>query len=256
MLQDQDGNTLTIQVFGRPAISFGGDPLAFVRRESAALLIYLAVTRRPHARDVLANLLWGNLPQVRAAANLHEVLSELRERVNEAMVITPQSVAVNPDHPVISDVATFSADVERGIETADPTPLARAVRTYRGDFLAGFSSPTADAFEEWALLYRAHLRERLTEALEALSTIYADRGDNHAALLTARRLVALEPWREEAHRRVMMLLARGGDRAGVVAQYMLCRRTLAEELGVELMEETTALYQRLVSGSSNVNRCE
>jgi hypothetical protein len=34
----------------------------------------------------------------------------------------------------------------------------------------------------------------------------------------------------------------------VTAQYLRCRRILAEELGVEPMEETTTLYQQLVSG--------
>jgi DNA-binding SARP family transcriptional activator len=60
--------------------------------------------------------------------------------------------------------------------------------------------------------------------------------------------VALDPWREEAHRRLMWLLISIGDRAAAIAQYEACRRTLEEDLGVEPMAETVALYQQLLAG--------
>ena len=62
------------------------------------------------------------------------------------------------------------------------------------------------------------------------------------------RQVELEPWREEAHQRVMRLLAFGGQRGAALAQYETCRRRLAEELGVEPGEETTRLYEQIRDG--------
>src|SRR5262249_19371415 len=55
----------------------------------------------------------------------------------------------------------------------------------------------------------------------------------------------LEPWREEAHRQVMRLLSRTGERSAALAQYAACRRTLAAELGLDPARETTALYERI-----------
>lgn len=65
------------------------------------------------------------------------------------------------------------------------------------------------------------------------------------ALEFAMRLLALDPWREEAHRQMMRLLARSGQRSAALAQYETCRRLLAQELGVEPSPETTALYERI-----------
>ena len=48
-----------------------------------------------------------------------------------------------------------------------------------------------------------------------------------------RRIVEIEPWREDAQRRVMELLAESGQRAAALKQYELCRQVLLEELGVE-----------------------
>jgi DNA-binding SARP family transcriptional activator len=244
----QDSDVLTIRAFGPPVLHLGSDPLLFIRRKSAALLIYLAVTRRIHARTALADLLWGNLPQERAVANLRKSLTELRERVDEAVLVTHHTVAVNPDYPIMLDVATFEATIERGTATASAQLLTNAVQGYTDDFLAGFSLPTADGFDEWSLMFREHLRDRLITAIESLATMYVGRGAYRAALEPARRVVALDPWREEAHRRLMWLLIRIGDRAAAIAQYEACRRTLEEDLGVEPMAETVALYQQLLAG--------
>jgi hypothetical protein len=60
--------------------------------------------------------------------------------------------------------------------------------------------------------------------------------------------VQLEPWREDAHRQVMRLLAGAGQRSAALAQYRECRRILEAELGVEPEEGTTDLYHRIRDG--------
>jgi DNA-binding SARP family transcriptional activator len=46
----------------------------------------------------------------------------------------------------------------------------------------------------------------------------------------------------------MLLLALSGQRSAALAQYETCRRVLAEEFGVEPLEETIALYERIRVG--------
>jgi DNA-binding SARP family transcriptional activator len=247
-MRGEGGTVLTIQIFGRPRCYLDDTPLIFVRSKSVALLIYLAITRRTHALDVLATLLWSNLSPEWAIANLLTVLTELRERVDEAIIVTHETAAFNPVYPLHLDVATFDAAVRRGIADTDPDMLAVAIRSWEDDILTGFRLPAADEFDAWLLLYRAYMRDRLVLALESLATIHADRGDYRAALVSARRIVALDPWREEAHRRLMMLLTQSGDRAAAIAQYEVCRGILATELGVVPMAETTTLYRSLIMG--------
>jgi DNA-binding SARP family transcriptional activator len=240
---------LTLQAFGFPVLRLGDAPLVFRRRKTSALLLYLAVTRRVQSRDTLANLLWGEMPQARAMANLRKSLSELREQVGAAVTIGFHTVAINPDYPIVLDVTTFAAAVARGIATEDVPLLTRAVARYPADFLAGFHVPLAEEFDAWASLYREHLREQLLAALEALVALHIEQGAYRVALGPARRVVALDPWREAGQRRLMEVLAATGDRAGAVAQYAVCRRTLADELGVEPAAETVALYEQLRAGT-------
>jgi DNA-binding SARP family transcriptional activator len=240
---------LTLQAFGFPALRLGDEHLAFSRRKTGALLLYLAITRRVHARDTLAYLLWGEMTQERAMANLRKSLGEVRERVGATVTIGFHTVAINPDYPIELDVAAFAAAVARGIATEDVPLLTQAVARYPADFLAGFHVPLAEEFDAWASLYREHLREQLLAALESLATLHSARGAYRAALGPARRVVALDPWREAGQRQLMQVLAATGDRAAAVAQYAVCRQTLAEELGIEPGAETVALYEQLRAGT-------
>src|SRR5262249_9085856 len=140
----------------------------------------------------------------------------------------------------------FEAAVDRAIAATDPFALQAAADRYHDDFLAGFLLADATPFDEWVLLYREHLHSRLIQTLQTLAQIHLDRHEDHAAIATTSRMIALDPWREEAYRQLMLLLARNGERSAALAQYKACRRVLAAELGVEPMAETTAIYRRLL----------
>jgi predicted ATPase len=60
--------------------------------------------------------------------------------------------------------------------------------------------------------------------------------------------LALEPWLEAVHRRIMRSLARRGQSAAAIAQYNRCRQVLAEEMGVEPEAETMALLEQIQRG--------
>jgi DNA-binding SARP family transcriptional activator len=57
--------------------------------------------------------------------------------------------------------------------------------------------------------------------------------DLTAGIEYAARLLSLDPWRETAHRQLMILLARNGQRSAALAQYETCRQVIDEEFGVE-----------------------
>ena len=83
------------------------------------------------------------------------------------------------------------------------------------------------------------------QALGGLAAYHAGRGEVAPALDYTLRQLALEPWREEATRQAMRLLAARGDRSAALAQYAACRQVLAEELNAEPSAATTALYEHL-----------
>jgi len=239
--------TLELSCLGHVEIKQDGQLVeGFVSAKAQALLIYLAVTNQSHSRESLTGLFWGDKPENRARANLRKALSNLRQLVGEYVSTTDQTVAFNHTETYSLDAAAFEAGLA-AVETTSPDlfTLREAVELYRGDFLAGFSVGGAQPFEEWVLVERERLRRMVIEALQELAVAYTARGEYAAGIEVTNRLLALEPWQEEAHRQLMTLLARSGQRNTALAQYETCRRILAEELGVEPLPETQALYHRL-----------
>ncbi|GIV96693.1 MAG: transcriptional activator [Herpetosiphonaceae bacterium] len=243
---------LRLALLGGFRASLDGAPLGgFVSSKVQALLCYLAVTGRPHSRDALAGLLWGEMQEEAASANLRVALSNLRRLLPNYLIITRQTLAFNRQSPFWLDVDVFQSNVQLA-QTAPPEKeldlLRQAINLYSGEFLEGFFVREAPSFEEWVLGQRERMRRLALQTLYTLTARSSARGEYDTALGYTSRLLSLEPWQEEAHRQMMLLLALSGQRSAALAQYEICRTVLAQELGVEPMDETTALYTRIREG--------
>ncbi len=238
----------------------------FNYNKARALLAYLAMeSDRTHRRDALVGLLWPDLPNDAARTNLRQALADLRQAIGDAdasppfLHITRDMVQFNAASAHTLDAADF----RRLLAACDAHPhrhvdrcrqcaelLEKAVALYRGEFLAQFAVVDSTPFEEWAAVQRERLRQSAQEALTDLAACYERRGVLNQACRVVARQIELDPWREEAHRALMRLLALDGQRSAALHQYEVCRRVLAHELDVEPGAETVAIYRRIRDGSS------
>ncbi len=218
-----------------------------------ALLAYLAVEAgRPHRRDALIELFWPEQPDSVARKSLNQALYTLRKAVGDRrgeetpfILADNTAVRLNPSANVWIDVVEFEAQI-KGIESLREEEGAEtAVALYHGDFLKGLSINDSPDFDNWLAVTRERFHRQATELLDGITQIAMQRGEWQKALAYARQQVTVEPWDEEAHRQVMLILARMGDYNGAIAQYDACRTVLAVELAIEPMPKTEALYERI-----------
>ena len=241
--------TLELALLGNPEVRLAGQPLTRFRSvKVSALLYYLATTRRPQPRTVLAGLFWGDVDEYYARRNFSRTLSDLAQFVGDHLLIERQTVAFARNQP-------YSLDVESvdNAATLLPTPqsiamLTTAVNCYRGDFLDGFYVQDAPAFEQWVLTERTRLRTGALQLLQRLAHYFTEQGELTQAMNYARRILQLELWHEEAHRQLMLLLAQSGQRSAALAQFELCRQSLHSELAVEPDATTLALVAQIRAG--------
>ncbi|MBI5934431.1 MAG: tetratricopeptide repeat protein [Chloroflexi bacterium] len=241
--------SLQIRLFGNPQIALDNSPATdFISNKVPALLAYLAVTRRAHTRDKLAALLWGEMTDADAKNNLRQALTNLRKLADDHLTTTRDLIVFSGD--CFLDSTQFESDIKTA-SSLDPEPasviLTDSLRLYQGDFLEGFHVRDAPDFEDWMLTERARLRELALQALHTLTQFHTSRGNFPEAMTHASRLLAFDPWREEAHRQLMLLQARTGQWTAALSQYETCKKILEKELGVQPSLETTALYERIRS---------
>ncbi len=233
---------LTVHTLGRADLALGGHPLVDLASVKAtALLIHLAVTGTGHSRSALAGMLWSDLPEATARANLRLVLTKLRRVVPEHLEVTRQRVALAAGAPVWVD----AVEVARAVTAPDADPAA--VELCRGEFLHGFDVPGAAVFDDWVAARRAAARTDMLALLDRAARQARDRADPAAGVEVARRMLEVERLHEEAHRALMWFLAAGGQRGAALAQYETCRYLLGEELGLAPSAATTALRDEIAA---------
>jgi predicted ATPase/DNA-binding SARP family transcriptional activator len=184
-----------------------------------------------------------------AKNNLRQALTSLRKTLDPFLEITRDTVALRSDAPLVVDVTAFVQTLRatpgsRRQKRTSPSCSARPT-LYRGDFLEGFLVRDAPEFEEWALAQRTRYRELALQALHTLTTAHLDSADYTAAIDAAGRLLALDGWREEGYRQLMLALARTGQYTAALSQYQQCRSVMRAAFDAEPAEETTALYARI-----------
>ena len=256
---------LVIALLGRFQVLRDEVPVKGIESDRGrALLAYLAVEGdRPHRRDGLGALLWPDADESRMRQNLRRALYNLRQTLdlsgdNEPLLlVTTQDVQLNRQRQHQLDVTEFRhllAETQRHAHAdlvtcvACNQRLAAAVALYRGDFLSGFALPTSERFEEWRLFTQEALHVAMLDALTTLAAFHTARQEQPQAISYLQRQIELEPWREEAHCALMRLFAQRGERSVALAQYNLCARLLAEELGVPPAPETDQLYEQILRG--------
>lgn len=205
-----------------------------------ALLAYLAVSapRRYHRRDTLLALFWPDLDTDHARGALRRSLYFLRRILGENVIVGrgDEEIGLAPD-ALWCDTVAF----ERAIADGD---LAGALVLYRGELLQGFYISGAPDFERWLDHERARLLECASAGGWALAEQLAE-SQPHEAARRARAAAALTPYDEAAHRRLVSLLARTGDRPGAVRAYEEFARRLRLDYEVDPSKETQALAATL-----------
>ncbi|MFZ6027426.1 MAG: AfsR/SARP family transcriptional regulator [Chloroflexota bacterium] len=259
-------STLRLYLLGPFYALLGDQRLGGLRSDKArALLAYLA-TEQGHLqpRAKLAALLWDEFSSQAAMTNLRVTLSNIKRVLNQwqegiCLEITRQDVTFEAQPcGCWVDIAEFEALQAKCRAHAHAKlagcaecieRLIQATALYRGDFLEGLTLPDSPGFSEWRLLQQEKYHQQTLLILDVLIPYHIQREYYYQAERFARRMLDLEPWRETAHRHLMLIYNKTGRKKSALAQYDHCRDILQRELGVLPDEETRAIYESLGSNT-------
>ena len=229
------------------------------------LLAYVALEPpQAHARQSLTALLWPEMPAAKAAGNLRQTLSRLRKTISRVSPGAGQRLLETTRNSIRFQHTLAEIDLARlhallatvaGHSHQEPSlcaeciaHLAEAVILYRGEMLSGLSIADAPAFEEWLVIRREMSAVQIRDALQRLIAAQEAIGELVAASANCLRLLELDPFREEAHRQLMRLLARQGQTWQALAHLARLRQLFKDELGVAPDATTLDLAARIERG--------
>ena len=258
----ESGASLRITLLGRFSVRDAQqpDPIRMPTRVQHLLAYLLLHPGREFRRAHLAEVLWGSRRQAQSRKHLRQALWALRAGIAEVMpghdLLRCQGewVQATPNGAVRIDVAEFES-ATRFLAPRQTTPLpeelaqtlAAAANLYQGDLLDGWG-------QEWCLAPREHLQRRFLSVVDVLVLHFEACGDDRRAMGCAARALEVDPARESAHRAVMRMLLRAGDRSGASRQYRNCEAAVREELGVAPDDATKALWEAILKGGHDPER--
>jgi predicted ATPase/DNA-binding SARP family transcriptional activator len=247
-----ESRALRILALGTFEIRLGDEPLGGrCAGRARELLAYLACHPEGRTKDQVGLALWPDASPAQVRNLFHVTLHRLRKALGRPEWIAAQGerYRLDPALGQVLDAARFEtetsgalADLRRGGDSADC--LAAALDLYRGDFLEGEDAG------EWHLELRSRLEELYLDGLRTLGDTLFNQGRFAEAAGACRRLLERDDLAEEIHRRLMVCLARAGDRAAALRQYRRLTELLRNELDVEPEPETAELFAALERGAA------
>ena len=226
-----------------------------ISQKAVALLAYLVVEAdKSHRREMLADLLWPRATLQDGLNSLRQVLWSLRRAFQPAvgaepcLRITREAVQFNSACAYELDYGDFLACVSdllrshpSGAWPADT--VTRAIRLYRGSFLADLALHDANRFEEWLLYRREHVDQVAFKLLQQLSARH-EASPEHV-LEYAQRILAIDPYNELAYQMMMRTLMRAGQRSKALQKYEKYRLMLKEDFNLEPGGAILQLYRAI-----------
>ena len=249
-----DPPPLSFTLFGGFTVRRGHwtvDDAAWDRRVAQRLVRYLLIHRGSAVPDdLLLEAFWPDKPVDPARRSLRVAVSCARSVLDVPGATSVIEVAEGMLRVRLRE--RDCVDVDR-FERAATTALAvrpqdrRRLLEHAAALWTGEPLPE-ERYEPWASPWREHLSRRYGQVLTELVRAARADDDHLAATDAAHKLVRLEPLCESAHRELIVSYARSGRRAHALRQYLECRRTLIDRLGVEPSVDTRELQRRILAG--------
>jgi DNA-binding SARP family transcriptional activator len=214
---------------------------------SKRLLAFLCLRRGPVERCHVAGTLWPSVDDRRAAGNLRSALWRLRGADIDILEADKQSIGLRQGVAVdIYELADWASRLVAGRPAPDDLSLHRPL-DHALDLLPG-------CYDDWAIIERERMRQRMLHALEALSRALTTKGRYGEAVEAALTAIVAEPLRESAQRALLEAHLAESNLIEARRDFLAYRNLVRRELGVEPSVELAALVRRPTANGSRASR--
>lgn len=226
-------------------------PLSPASRRLLACLALRGFENTVH-RDELAEMLWPECAPGKSKSRLSSAIFRLRRILGcggagpaGPVYIREEGggVGLAGDDNFRIDFWELNRRVEaiRGrpieeLENAEMAALERELQDCSGPLLSEFDLSCFDP-------ERYQYDENQEYALETLMRYFRATGRRDQSIAAAKKLVAIDPLREDVHATLIALYGEKGLRRHVVAQFTQCKKLLLSDLGLTPNAQVIATYQ-------------
>ena len=229
------GGGKIIHFFDGPYVTDGSQHRE-VPNGSMRLLAFVAIRRRRVHRCHAAGTLWPSATEERSSGNLRTALWRLRRAGIDVLATDKWTLTVRTDVSV--DIDLMDSWATRIIEGTAIELDCSVLRTCADalDLLPGW-------YDDWVLMERERLRQRVLHALEVLCDRLVRARRFGDAVEAAMLAITAEPLRESAQKALIEAHVAEGNVAEAHRRYRVYRELARRELGIDPSTELSAALQ-------------
>ncbi len=211
------------------------------------LLGLIALNGKPVTRSQAAGLLWRDVPEGRATANLRSVLWRLRRALPPTLGFTGTHLQLPP---------TFTVDIQEAIHIAravlDRTAPPTYGHTRQALAMSLYDDLLPDWPDDWLVTERERFRQLRLHTLEVLSRDLTAAGKYGMAIDVALTILQADPLRETAHHGLIEAYLAEGNYCEAIRQFNRYQKLAVDELGIE----PSMRIQELVRDELSLVQCD
>jgi len=238
--------SLKVYTLGRQQVLVDSQPVPrWLGAQTQEFFYYFLSRPEGVLKEQIGEVFWPDRSPAKMHSAFHATLFRLRRVLfPDCVILESDRYRLNPEIEHWYDVEEFNRLLDEAerlqLDSTTAQLYQEAINLYQGDYLAQF-------YSEWCAPERERLRERYLGAVDSLVGIYIRQGKYDQAIPLCQRALSIDPYREAIYRQLMECAALAGDRAAAIRYYQQCVRMLEEDMGVEPMPETQALYEQIIA---------
>ncbi len=203
-------------------------------------------------QDTLIDALWQNASYKSGSDSLRKALQHVRT-IFKSNITTKGDVFVrgkglyqiSPQITIKLDAEEFQQTVKKIKKLREQNKeyereLKRAISLYKDGFALGW-------YDSWVEEMRRYYQNLYEDCLIMTADLCSDKKEYKEAIIWYKKLVSLNFYNEEYHRRLMSAYSKIGMHKEIVEDFEQLRKVLKKELDAEPQRETVALYKSLIS---------
>ncbi len=221
--------------------------------KSKKLFFYLLLHKADKVnQDTLIDALWQNASYKSGSDSLRKALQHVRT-IFKSNIITKGDILVrskglyqiSPQIAIRLDIEEFQERIKKIRKLQEQnkeyeSDLKKAISLYKNGFALGW-------YDSWVEEMRRYYQNLYEDCLVMMADLRFDKKEYKEAITWHKRLVSLNFYNEEYHRRLMRVYSKKGMHKEIVEDFEHLRKVLKKELGTEPQRETVELYKSLVS---------
>lgn len=220
-------------------------PSTVWRSSRAKALFFYILDRGKVRKEAIGLDFWPEFSPSKISSNFHATLWRVRQALGfkDAVVFEDEYYSLHPSIRVWYDVAEFEGTLKQAAssdlsETQRQELLRQAARIYQGPYLQ-------DVFMDWAEVRREELRSKHLESLVLLAEFEIGAKHFREAKEIYEKIIAADPYRDEAHLALMKCLVASGAASAAVSHFKQYKKVLHRDLNSEPLPSLEAYYAEI-----------